>query len=110
MTVDRLQQLSRASSHDTVLEVEVLRETIYQGWPENKSEVPDSIHAYYDFRGQLTVQDKLVFKGDHLIIPAAMRREMTEIASATYIGIEGEPGIDVLAPRGYRAEGIHFQM
>ena len=87
MTEDRLQQLSHASSHDTVLEV--LRKTIYQGWPENKSEVPDIIHAYYDFRDELTVQDKLVFKGDRLIIPATMRREMMEIAHATHIGIEG---------------------
>ena len=87
MTEERLQQLTHASSHDPVLQV--LRETICRGWPESKSDVPDSIHAYYDFRDELTVQDLFVFKGARLVIPAAMRREMMEVTHATHIGIEG---------------------
>ena len=87
MTEERLQQLTHASSHDPVLRV--LQETICRGWPESKSDVPDSIHAYYDFRDELTVQDLLIFKGARLVIPAAMRREMMEVAHATHIGIEG---------------------
>ena len=87
MTEQRLQQLTHASSHDPVLQV--LRETICRGWPESKSDVPDSIHAYYDFRDELTVQDLLVFKGAGLVIPAAMQRERMEVTHATHIGIEG---------------------
>ena len=49
----------------------------------------DSIHAYYDFRDELTVQDLLVFKGARLVISAALQREMMEVAHATHIGIEG---------------------
>ena len=53
------------------------------------SEVPDSIHAYYDFQYVLTVQNSLVFKGDRLVIPATMRREMMAMTHASHIGIEG---------------------
>ena len=53
------------------------------------SQIPDSLHAYYDFRDELTVQDNLVFKGDRLVIPATMQREMMAEAHATHIGIEG---------------------
>ena len=84
---DCLHQLTNASSSDPTLQV--LRATICTGWPETKSDVPDCIHAYYDFRDELTVQDQLVFKGSRVIIPATMRKEMVAIAHATHIGIEG---------------------
>ena len=82
-----LRELTHASSDDTVLQV--LRETICRGWPESRSDVPEIIHAYYDFRDELTVQDQLVFKGARLVVPSTMRREMMEVAHATHIGIEG---------------------
>ena len=66
--------------------LQVLRETICRGWPESKSDVPEIIHAYYDYRDELTVQDQLVFKGACLIVPSTMCREMMEVAHA---GIEG---------------------
>ena len=47
------------------------------------------LRAYYDFRDELTVQDQLVFKGQMLIVPAGMRREMLAVAHATHIGMEG---------------------
>ena len=65
-----LHQLTSASSSDPTLQV--LRATICRGWPETKSDVPDCIHPYYDFRDELTVQDQLVFKGSRVIIPATM--------------------------------------
>ena len=91
MTEDHLQPLTHASSHDSSHDsvLQVLQETICRGLPENKSEVPDSIHAYYDFQDELTVQDQLVFEWDCLVIPAAVRREMMEVAHATHIGVEG---------------------
>ena len=84
---DCLHQLTNASSSDPTLQV--LRATICRGWPETKSDMPECIHAYYDFRDELTVQDQLVFKGSRVIIPATMRKEVVAIAHATHIGIEG---------------------
>ena len=73
------------------------------------------LHAYYDFRDELTVQDQLVFKGQMLIVPAGMRKEMLAGAHATHIGMEGwlstkSTGDHVLASNGLRAERIHFQV
>ena len=53
-----------------------------------KSDVPECIHPYFDFRDELTVQDQLVFKGAQLLVPAAMRKMMA-VAHASHIGIEG---------------------
>ena len=84
---DRLQQFKHASADDPVLQV--LRETIRRGWPQSKSDVPESIHAYFDFRDELTIQDQLVFKGDCIVVPAALRKEMMAAIHASHIGIEG---------------------
>ncbi len=84
---DRIERLKQASSEDPVLDV--LRLTVLKGWPETKSEVPESIHAYYDIRDELTVQDSLIFKGQRLVIPVALRKEMMELVHTTHIGVEG---------------------
>ena len=47
------------------------------------------LRAYYDFHDELTVQDQLVFKGQMLIVPAEMCKEMLAVAHATHIGMEG---------------------
>ena len=84
---ERLQQIKQWSTDDPGLQV--LRETIQRGWPERKSDIPERVRAYFDIRDELTVQDQLVFKGQRLIIPAAMRKEMMAVTHATHIGMEG---------------------
>lgn len=63
-----------------------LRDTIIRGWPESKFDVPETVHPYFDFRNELTVQDQVVFKGTQLVIPAAMRKEMMVLAHASHVG------------------------
>ena len=84
---DCLQQVKHASADDPVLQV--LRKTITDGWPASKSDVPECVHAYFDFRNELTVQEQLVFKGDRLVIPTSLRKEMTALVHTTHIGVEG---------------------
>ena len=80
-------QIKHASSDDPVLQV--LCETVQGDWPESKSEVPECIRAYFDFRDELTIHDHLVFKGELLVVPVNMHREMMAVAHAMHIGIEG---------------------
>ena len=87
ITKELLFQIKYASADDPVL-VE-LRQVIMSGWPDHRAEVSEILHAYYDFRDKLTVQDQLVFKGHALIVPAGMHKEMLALAHATDIGIEG---------------------
>ena len=84
---ERLQQFEHTSADDPVLQE--LRKTIQHGWPESKSEVPEILYPYYDFRDELTAQGNLVFKGPLVVVPAPMRKEMMAITHATHIGVEG---------------------
>ena len=84
---ERLQQINHASADDPVLQQ--LRATICRGWPESKSDLPETLYPYYDHRDTLTVQGDLVFKGQQLVVPACLRKELMAVAHSTHIGIEG---------------------
>ena len=84
---ERWQQINHASADDPVLQQ--LRVTIRRGWPESKSDLPEILYPYYDHRDTLTVQDELVFKGQQLVVPACLRKELMAVAHSTHIGIEG---------------------
>ena len=81
------QQINHASADDQVLQQ--LRVTIFHGWPESKSDLPETLYPYYDYREPLTVQDEPVFKGQQLVVPACLRKELMAVTHSTHIGIEG---------------------
>ena len=87
LTEARWQQINHASADDPVLQQ--LRATIKQGWPQTRSETPEPLRAYFDFRDELTVQNELVFKGERLVVPAALRKELMAMIHDSHIGIEG---------------------
>ena len=87
VTNDRWQQLKNAATDDPVQQK--LRDIIRGGWPENRAQTPESVRPYYDVRDELTIQDELVFKGQQIVVPAVLRKELMEKTHTTHIGIEG---------------------
>ena len=65
-----------------------LKETIELGWPERREAVPSEIRAFYSYRDKLTVQGQILFRGNSVIVPAAMRSEMLKKIYAGHVGIE----------------------
>lgn len=84
---ERLQQLKHASAEDPVFQH--LRSAITGGWPAKRLDVRRCLHPYFDIRNELTVQGELIFKGQQLVIPAALRKELMEVTHGSHIGIEG---------------------
>ena len=87
VTGDRWQQLKNAAADDPVQQK--LRDVIRSGWPENRAQAPECVRPYFDVRDELTIQDELVFKGQQIVVPAVLRKELMEKTHATHIGIEG---------------------
>ena len=81
---ERWRQIKHAGKDDPVMTE--LRTIIQQGWPDNKSEVPECLIPYYD---TWTIQDVLVFKGHQLVVPLCFCEEMMEAIHASHIGVEG---------------------
>lgn len=87
MTPEDLQRLRRAAAQDVAMQE--LRHVIHKGWPATKAQTPEAARPYFPFREQMTVQDELVFRGQQVVIPAALRQEMMATSHAAHIGVEG---------------------
>ena len=87
VTEDRWQQLKNAAADDPVQQN--LQEIIRSGWPENRAQVPECVRPYFDVRDELTFQNELIFKGQQIVVPAVLRKELMEKTHASHIGIEG---------------------
>lgn len=66
-----------------------LRAIIHRGWPQTRSEIPECLYPYFDQRDVLTVQNELIFKGQLLVVPTALRKELMAVVHSSHIGIEG---------------------
>ena len=80
-------QLKNAAADDPVQQT--LRAVIKRGWPDSKADVPECVHPYYDIRDELTVQEELIVKGQQLVVPRVLRKELMEKTHSSHIGIEG---------------------
>ena len=65
--------IRQATQEDPVLMV--LRQVILDCWPSSKAVVPDAIRAYYSVRDELTCSNRILFKGNHIIVPKSLRKE-----------------------------------
>ncbi|KAK0143702.1 hypothetical protein N1851_008363 [Merluccius polli] len=68
-------------------ELSLLQQTIQQGWPDNRREVPAPVQPYWDSRSQLAVSDGIVFKGLRIVVPPTMQRRMLELIHQSHLGI-----------------------
>ncbi len=63
-----------------------LAKIVLTGWPERKEDVSLSVREYWPFRDELNIQKGVLFRGQCVIIPKALRAEMLTRIHATHIG------------------------
>lgn len=80
-------KMQTATEADPVLRE--LKAAIRRGWPMIKQDVPICIHDYFPFRDELTLQNGLIFKGERLVVPTAMRDDLLHKLHSSHIGIQG---------------------
>ena len=56
-----------------------------------------TVRPYFSFWDELTTYDGLIFKGQRLVVPLALRKEMLQIAYGGRVGTES-----TLQPEGHR--------
>ncbi|UYV76768.1 K02A2.6-like [Cordylochernes scorpioides] len=57
------------------------------GWPKNKKEVDPEIRGYWQFQDDLTYQNGLLLRGQRILIPRSMRKEILEKLHQGHFGI-----------------------
>ena len=86
ISTKRLKQIQEATSADHSLQV--LKEIILTGWPDEKSKVPLVVRPYTKFHDELAIQDGVIFKGSRIIVPVTLRREMILKVHEGHLGAE----------------------
>ena len=85
VTTKRYNQIETCTAVDETLQV--LKSVVLNGWPESKRDCPKLIHQYWSFRDEITTQNGILYKGQTVIIPTSMRREMLEAIHYSHLGI-----------------------
>ena len=81
--------LSRIKSETAKdVELNVLCEVIYTGWPETRSEASSPSRPYWNYRDELSIEDGIIVKGERIVIPASMTKEILEKLHAAHQGAE----------------------
>ena len=70
-------------------ELQELIKVILTGWPEDKSQVLNSAVPYYNVRDELTVQNGVIFRGERVVVPKSLRKDMPQCIHASHLGIDG---------------------
>ena len=96
----KLQRIKDASLQDATLNL--LKETVYKGWPPLRKNCPQEFCEYWNFRCDL-VGDGLVLKGDRVIIPKSLRKQVLE---SVHLGHQGETKCILIARESLFWPGI----
>ena len=85
---ERLPQLQKTTEQDPVMQT--LNTTILIGWPDRREEVPLQIREYWNYREELILTNGILFKNQQVIIPKALRPELTTRAHSSHQEIEAK--------------------
>ncbi|KAI2642379.1 Retrovirus-related Pol polyprotein from transposon opus [Labeo rohita] len=61
-------------------ELSQLRQTIQTGWPKLQKSVCSELRLYFPVRHELAVESPLIFRGNRLIVPIALRERLIHLA------------------------------
>jgi len=86
ITDGKMKQLREATANDPQLQD--LKSTIQDGWPELRKNCKKNIIEFWNFRDELSIIDGIIFKGEKVLIPVAMRPEMMKKIHSSHFGIE----------------------
>ena len=81
----RLSQLQKCTAQDLVLET--LKTTVLTVWPEKRDECPVQVRDFWNYREGISLHNGLLFKGQRVIVPKAMRPEILSRIHSSHQGI-----------------------
>ncbi|XP_041867384.1 uncharacterized protein K02A2.6-like [Melanotaenia boesemani] len=83
---NKLSEIRAATDSDPQLTI--LKQTVQSGWPEDRNKCPAALLDFWNFRDELSQYDGILFKGDKIIVPSALKQHMLEKIHTGHMGIE----------------------
>ena len=82
----RLQQIKSMTADDPVMQK--LKKLIVQGWPTHRTDLSPEVKDYWNIRGELHIAGDLIFRGEQLVIPPGLRKEMLDLVHQGHLGMD----------------------
>ena len=60
---------------------------IKEGWPDHQNSCPSSVKPFWNYRDELSVMEGLIFKGERIVIPVALRKDMLKQDHIGHMGM-----------------------
>ena len=76
-------QASTASDPDMQQLIAVIKE----GWPDDRNSCPPLVKPFWNYRDELSLMEGLVFKGERIVIPVALRKDMLKQVRVGHMGM-----------------------
>ena len=82
----KLQDIRTETDRDATLQT--LKNVVMRGWPSIRSQTPEVVHPFWNYRDEITVVDDLLFKGQRLIIPTGLQSKVLKRIHAGHLGMD----------------------
>ena len=82
----KLDQIRQTTLNDP--DLQSLKPLIQHGWPDSKHQTPLAARPYWDYRDEMTIQDGIILRGERVVIPSSLQKEMLDIIHRSHLGIE----------------------
>ena len=70
------------------LQGESFKKTILDGWLDLREECSVATQEYWNHRGELTILEDIIIKGDRIVIQKSLRKDMLHRVHCSHLGIE----------------------
>ena len=85
-TPTRIAEIREATAQDPLLKH--LKKIILDGWPDTRQECPENLHAFWNYRDELCVEDGMILKGARVFIPKTLQHEVMKQLHYAHQGVE----------------------
>lgn len=85
VTDRRIESIRQAIFQDKSMQI--LKQTIQNGWPEDRPLCPPEKNDFWNHRDELSVEDSLIFRGQKLVIPVMLRSDMINQVHTGHLGV-----------------------
>lgn len=86
MSETKLEELIQCTKEDDIMQA--LINYTRQGWPETRSHVIVGARPYWNYKHEIHVNSDLVFRGNKVVIPSKMRKELLAKIHSAHLGME----------------------
>ena len=81
-----LSRVKHATANDHSLQA--ITPFIQSGWPDSRSQLPSVVKPFWDFHDELSIVDGLILRGERIVIPTCLQKEMLSLLHSSHLGIE----------------------